>query len=210
MVKCNHDKCGRDYPHLHASALEAIRYWKADEEATTDDLRRKLLGEEPPNERMKAGHAFAKLLEFARDGEELDVHDIEGFRFEFDIVASLPLSPHREVSAQREVETPYGPIVLVGHADVYGGTIIRDAKLTEKIDVERYFDSLQWRTYLWLFGAKEFVYDLFLARYDGRHVVISDYLPFGCMTYPKIEQDVSQAVSEAAGIIRRYVPEMVT
>jgi len=189
---------------LSVSDLESLRYWRANEDADLASLIQRLMHLEPPTPVMKAGRAFAKLMENAPQGELTEM-PIDGWVFRFELDAELSLPAVRELKAEVLFETPSGPVTLVGKVDGLHGISVHDQKLTERFDAERYLDSLQWRAYLSMFGAREFVYDVFVGRYDGRVVTINDYhrLPF--YAYPEMRADVQKAVDDLAAVYMEHV-----
>lgn len=208
---------------LSVSDLETWRYWKDNEDSTLDELVARLTKKEPPTPQMAAGAAFAKLMEHAKTGSDLDLVKIDGWEFAFALEASIALPPVRELKAEVVYETPSGLVTLVGKVDGIDGKI-HDQKATESFDAERYLDSLQWRAYLDMFKAKEFVYDIFKVKYerergstvvvDGEEtyvkgvptgrVTVLEYHPISFFTYPSIHADVQRAVSELAEVIVTY------
>lgn len=191
---------------LSVSDLETWRYWCASEDSDVTSLVARLSHVEPPTPAMKAGAAFAKLME--RVGERsLHTEEVDEWQFYFELEGELALPPVRELKAEVLFQTPSGPVTLVGKVDGLNGISVHDQKLTERFDAERYLDSLQWRSYLVMFGAREFVYDVFVGRYEGRCVTVYDYhrLPF--YAYPNMRADVEHAVCEVADVIARLLPE---
>jgi len=202
---------------ISVSDLETYRYWKDSEDSTLADLVARLTKKDPPTPQMEAGRAFAKFMEHVRTGSVIDAATVDGWEFIFALDAELALPPVRELKAEVVLETPSGQVTLVGMTDGIDGAI-HDQKLTESLDAERYLDSLQWRAYLCMFGAKEFVYDIFLAKYergpghtneDGTYVkgpptgkiTVTEYHPLRFYTYPNIQADVQRAVNDLAEVI---------
>lgn len=198
---------------MSVSDLESYRFWRADEESVMDDLVARLKRTDPPTEQMAAGRALAKLFE-THAGHGVDVETVDGWTFDFsDMTGTMPLSPLRELKAELRFDTEHGPVMLVGKVDGLHGKTVRDQKLTERWDAENYLDSLQWRAYLVMFRADEFVYDVFQRNKhnDGdRDVLIREYHELKFYTYPGINADVRAAVVELAGVIARYVPSLIT
>lgn len=196
---------------LSVTDLESYRYWKAREDQGLDALVRSLKHEDPPSPQMMAGKAFAKLFETAGT-EEITYRDVDGWRFCFADLgdAEIELSPVRELKAEMRFDTPSGPVMLVGKVDSLHGLTVHDQKLTERWDAERYVDSLQWRAYLVMFGARAFVYDVFTGRYDGTTVYVYDYQPMTFYAYPGMRGDVEQAVTDLASIVAEHIPSMVS
>jgi hypothetical protein len=204
---------------MAVTELETFRYWKGQEDPLTADLVADLSRKVEPTPQMQAGSALAKFFETAAAGGG-DFYAVNSGEWTFDFGAldhQFQLPPFREVKGEKIYETPSGLVTLVGKVDGLDGKVVHDEKLTEKLDIERYYlDSLQWRAYLDMFGADKFVYDVFLARYQkkndvvvGRVVEIKDYQPVPFYRYPGIEQHVRSAVVELADVIVNFLPERV-
>lgn len=191
---------------LSVSDLESWRYWCDDEDATLDNLLKRLRHDEPPTPAMQAGRAFARLMETAQPGD-MDGAVVDGWRFVFALNDEIALPQVRELKAEQVFETPSGPVTLVGKVDGMSGLVVHDQKLTERTDVERYLDSLQWRAYLVMFGAQRFVYDLFQCRYHENVVTIYGYEPVAFTAYPGMRRDVELAVAHVAAIVAKHMPE---
>jgi hypothetical protein len=191
--------------------LEALRYYRENEDKSLADLLIDLRHEAPVNKYMQAGGAFAKAMETVGYGDVTTL-EVDGWTFHFDLTATINMPVCREVKAELPYNTPSGEVTLVGVCDGLNGTEIRDAKLTENPDPEKYLESWQWKTYLVMFGGDSFTYDLFKCRpYDDidKEVHIIDYIPLTLYRYPGIERDVQLAVEDAAHIIKTYCPERV-
>ena len=197
---------------LSVSDLESWRYLKANEDATLADIVERLTHKSPPTPQMEAGRALAKLFEHATP-RSIDAWSGDGWRFKFEIDgARFVLPAVREIKAEMVLATPSGPVTLVGMADGLDGLVVSDQKLTERFDAERYLDSLQWRSYLVMFGAREFRYDIFVGKYDidAREVTITEYHPVKFYAYPGMRADVEKAVAELAEVVATYIPGRVT
>jgi len=196
---------------LSVTDLETFRYWKDRDDATLDDLLQELAHKDAPTPAMEAGRAFAKLFEHAKEGDLFSC-EVDGWGFTFDLHEEIALPAVRELKAEVLFQTPSGPVTLVGKVDGLDGAV-HDQKLTDRYDVEgKYVDSLQWRAYLVMFGAKKFVYDIFVGRRNDarKDVTIYEYHPVPFYTYPGIQQDVQRAVDELAGIVARHMPARLT
>lgn len=210
--RCNHDRCDFLGPHVHVSELETVRYWRDREDTTIGMLISDLREGKTPTRQMEAGKAFAKMWEHATESD-LDVFSVDGWTFRFDGNMCAPVPSVRELQGELLFMTPHGPITLVGHCDGLDGREVRDQKLTEKWDAERYVDSLQWRAYLVMFDADRFVYDVFVGRYDSKGaptVTITEYHPVSFFTYPQLADDVQRAVDELAGIFAQHLPDRLS
>ena len=202
---------------ISVSDLETIRYWRASEDSKLEDLVARLTHADPPSFQMEAGAAMARLFEFATPRAIDEWTDGEtGWNFRFEIGEERFVLPAvRELKAEVVFQTPSGAVTLVGKVDGLDGLTVHDQKLTEKFDAERYVDSLQWRSYLVMFGAKAFTYDVFVGKYDAgevdgvrtlksKTVTIREYHALTFYAYPGIRADVERAVAELADVIVRY------
>jgi hypothetical protein len=193
---------------LSVSDLESLRYWKERDDQDLDALLVKLRHEEPRTPQMEAGQAFANLMEHAAPDTVMVERTVTPWTFDFtELDTSIALPPVRELKGEMAFKTPVGNVTLVGKVDGLHGRRVHDQKLTERWDAERYTDSLQWRAYLVMFKAYAFTYDVFLARYNGHRITLTEYHPMTFYRYPEIEADVTRAVEELAGIVARHLPE---
>lgn len=201
---------------LSVTDLDNYLYWRGSEDQELNDLLIRLRGEEPPGPNMLASRAFHKMLERSSDGE-LFTANLDGFNFVFAIDEDIAVPQLRELKAEKVFETPSGPVTLVGKVDGLQGLTVNDWKLTERFEAERYADSYQWRSYLTMFNANRFVYDVFVCRYESGpatrantdRVYVYDYhrLPF--CAYPGMAQDVYREVCGLAEIVAKYVPQKI-
>lgn len=191
---------------LSVTDLESYRYWKANEDSTLDQLLVRLRHQEPTTPQMAAGHAFAKVFEEAPQSGVLLVEQREGWTFDFTpLDDEMELPPVRELKGEMQLDTPSGLVTVVGKVDSLQGTKVRDQKLTERWEAEKYVDSLQWRTYLAMFQAQSFTYDVFQGRYEGRYITITDYHPMTFYAYPELRADVERAVAELASVVATHL-----
>lgn len=193
---------------LSVTDLDSYLYWRGSEEMDFDTLLMRLRGQEPPGPNMLAGRAFHKLLENA-DECELFASTVDGIRFDFAIEQEIALPQIRELKAEKLFHTPSGPVTLVGKVDGLHGTTVTDYKLTERFEAERYADSYQWRSYLTMFGATRFLYDVFVCKYDADRVYVYDYHRFPVYAYPGMAEDVQREVCGLAEIVLKHVPTKI-
>ena len=195
---------------LSVTDLDSYRWWMASEEAELDDLLRRLRRQEPPTEAMMAGRAFHKILETAKDGE-LSTIEMDGFRFRFDVNDEIALPPVRELKGQITIQTSVGEVTLVGVTDGLHGLTVHDYKFTKSMDAERYANSLQWRSYLVMFNADRFQYDVFVGQQsaDDGVYVIREYHAMPFYAYDGMRRDVEQAVDTLAQIVVRHAPDLL-
>lgn len=193
---------------LSVTDLDGYLYWRESEDMTFDAFLTRLRGGEPPTQAMLAGRAFHKVFELATPGD-IPVAVMDGFEFVFDVDQSIAIPEIRELKGEVVFDTASGPVTLVGKVDALNGTTVHDYKLTERFEAERYIDSHQWRSYLTMFSAGTFVYDVFQARYDEQRVTIYDYHRLQFHAYPAMRDDVHRVVSELAAIVATHVPEKI-
>jgi hypothetical protein len=194
---------------LSVTDLDSYLYWKTSEEMEFETLLMRLRGQEPPGPNMLAGRAFHKLLETAKPGGEFFASTIDGIRFDFALDQDIAVPVVRELKGECLLQTPSGPVTLVGKVDGLGGCVVNDWKLTERFDAERYFDSYQWRSYLMMFGATQFIYDIFQCRYDGDRVYVYEYHRLPLYAYPGMAEHVKREVCGLAEIVAKHVPEKI-
>jgi hypothetical protein len=193
---------------LSVTDLDGYMYWRESEDMELSELIERLRGQQEPTTQMLAGRAFHKLFEQSGEQEVTKV-TVDDYEFVFAIDEELALPPVRELKAEIVFNTSVGPVTLVGKVDALDGIVVHDYKLTERFDVERYTDSYQWRSYLCMFNAASFVYDVFVGRYDGTHVYIHDYHRMAFHAYPGMMEDVRVMVDELARIVAKHVPEKI-
>lgn len=187
--------------------LDSWRFYKASDDMDVEALLRRLRREEPPTQAMLAGRALHSALEHSRECA-VESLESEGFTFRFIGDFDIPLLAVRELKGDVMIDTPCGPVTLVGVIDGHDGAI-HDWKLTERFDAERYADSYQWRCYLTMFNAHKFVYGVFEGK-EGDHPnewTIWGYQSFPLYAYDGMRDDVVREVSELAEFIARHVPE---
>lgn len=183
---------------VSVTELDTWRYFKSSDDMDVEDLLRRLRKEEPPTQGMLAGRALHKVLEHAQAGEVTKA-EADGFKFTFLADCVVPHLPVRELKGEIEIATPSGLVTLVGVVDGHDGAV-HDHKLTERFDAERYADSYQWRSYLLMFGATKFVYNVFEGREGDRadEWLIYGFHQFPLYAYEGMRSDVEREVAELA------------
>lgn len=193
---------------ISVTDLDSWRYFKASDDMDVQALLRRLRREEEPSQAMLAGRALHNALEHASEGEMAEVES-DGFRFQFVGDCAIPLLPVRELKGEILIQTPSGPVTLVGVIDGHDGAIY-DWKLTGRFDAERYADSYQWRCYLVMFNARKFVYGVFEGK-EGDAInewVIWSYQQFPLYTYEGMRADVEREVAELAAFKVEHAEEL--
>jgi hypothetical protein len=193
---------------LSVTDLDSYLYWRSAEDMELSELVARLTGKSEPTPAMLAGRAFHTLLENSKEGD-LETAVVDGFTFVFAFDGEIAVPNIRELKAEHVFQTPSGTVTLVGKVDGLHGNTVNDYKLTERFEAERYADSYQWRSYLTMFGATRFVYDVFQARYNGDRVTVYDYHRFPVCAYPGMADDVYREVCGLAEIVKKYAPEKI-
>src|SRR3990172_4077634 len=133
---------------LSVTTIEAFRLWRdTGDWMALADLEATIKRQTVANEKMLRGSAFHEVLE-TYNGELALVYEAQGFRFSGDAMPTvLELWPHHGAKEAKTTMDVDG-ITVVGKADALIGVEVWEAKCVEKIDVDKYFDSFQWRAYL--------------------------------------------------------------
>lgn len=151
------------------SNLDKYAMYLGDEDYPLDLLLRDLRGQTPRTLAMERGVAFAKAMEkvglFTQsDGRMEDMLVADGHAFAFTCNAEIEAWPRRELKAEKD----YGGIIVSARCDRLHGMTIADDKSTSHFSgdagVEKYIDKWQWRYYLDIFGAREFVWHIWETR----------------------------------------------
>jgi len=172
------------------SNIEAFRRWREDEESTVEDLVRFITVDEP-TEAMKAGTAFHKALELAPDGE-YEKLEANGYTF-FLPDAEIALPSIRELRAYGS----YGPLTVTGQVDGLRGSVVVDHKTTARFDAERYLGGCQWKFYLDLFEANEFVWNVFeIKELDLQVYRVSEPHTLKAYRYPEMHDECARLAGD--------------
>lgn len=180
-------------------------------EVSTEEFLAYMRRETGSTPEMDAGKALHKALEFAVEGNEHDCIEVDGEVFHFDGDFVVRAMPEREGAIIEKVyQTMVGPVLLRGRIDARDADSVTDYKLTfSAFDGERYAESLQWRAYLDMTGARRFNYEVFEARRakDGS-IEVREQHPLVLWRYEGISADVHRRVSELAQFVAVHVPSL--
>lgn len=193
---------------VRVSTVEAFRQWRQDEEAELELMLAKLRGVSEPNDAMRAGTAFHKALETAKEGEYASL-SVDGYRFDFEADVSLYLPPVRELRSSLE----YGPLTITGQVDAINGITVGDHKTTARYEPEWYLPGYQWRLYLDIFGAKVFRWNIFEMALDRVENDVDVYRVFGFHAleqtrYPELHDDCARLVADLAEFVAMHEPAL--
>ena len=215
-----------------ATTLESWRLYQTQDWMTTERFLTQLKGDEPPNEAMIVGSAFHQGMEDL--GSNIALHAAEHGRYASTVLSESDnghammyvgyggeeftfVFPDTEARVyagdgfQHEIKRRIlleDDVLITGKADVVdtvSRTII-DYKTSKKIrDPEDYIDSLQWRTYLWIWGYGNFRYDcyhLLKDRKDPFLFGVVDSVQYSMHRTPELDQEVTRAAHDFAEFVR--------
>lgn len=184
------------------SHLESFRQWQQDEDASTEDLIRRLTTG-IDSDAMRAGRAFHKALETAPYGQHDTLH-ADGYVFQFPQDSTLILPTVRELRATKA----YGPLTVTGCVDAMAGRTIDDHKTTGRFDPERYLTGFQWRLYLDMFEADTFRWNVFEID-EVRPLVYSVAAPqhLTQYRYPGMADDCARLAADFFKFAREHLPD---
>jgi len=171
------------------SNVDLFRVWRQSEDLDVSWLLRRLRGEEPQTEAMKAGEAFHKALETLNpDAGELFNLKCDGYEFAFTCDCECTLPSVRELKIKKD----YPGLQVRGRIDGIYGDEITDYKTTAQFDPERLLEGYQWRFYLDMMGCSRFVWKVFvLSEQDGYYKVIQ-YHELSQHRYAGLEKDCAK------------------
>lgn len=163
------------------------------EYTTREFIRRMTTYEETPQ--MAAGTAVHEVIEHAGFGTLPERCEARGWTVLFDLDGELRLPRLREAALYRR----HKHITLVGRTDALDAVSVHDIKTTgSAIDADRYLDSYQWRSYLWMSGCRLFVYDVLKVKLDeeAKSVTVQEYVRIPITAYPGMDCDVETVLEE--------------
>lgn len=196
---------------VSATDIDALRRYRADEEADLADLLAQLRHQSAPTEAMAAGSAFHSAIEIAEPGEHGQLA-ANGYVFDLNLAGTLDLPVIREMKVTRDYLIDGVLVTLVGKVDAAHGRRIDDHKFTSHFDAERFLGTMQWRVYLEVFGADEFRWNVFEGREVGegsRQYVVSALHPLTMHRYPGMAEDVQRELTRFVEFAREHLPERI-
>lgn len=194
---------------LSVTMLDTYRYGMQNNDMTSEELARELFCRREANIAMRAGTAFHSMLE----------HDLDPTKAgnEFRFIMPNSLNGTVELGTIREKKYEWKvmkDVVLVGKIDAETDYKCIDHKLTGSFDVERYYDSFQWRSYLVMRNKPNFTYQVF--EHSGipkepdesgcYEIKIKDYHTLDQVAYKGIEDEVKELVHGLASFALYWKP----
>lgn len=198
---------------LTPSMLESVRLYLTEDWLDEARLVSSLTEREPPNLVMRAGSEFGDLVNSAPTQTKLDgpqlLDEESAFAADREIdelrdSLELENSWLAEVAARRTFRpNSVGvdePVILSGRCDDLCGSTVAEYKLTGRVDLMRYMDSIQWRCYAWLFDASRVVYILSQRYGKVPPFKVSKPVTLPLSTYPEVGSDVEDLARRALEI----------
>lgn len=190
---------------ISVSDLQCYQRYRNTEEVTLGECLAQLRRQSPPTPSMLAGRALHEALEHAEYNVETNCLKWDDYLFFFQCDIDLAIPDVRELKAEIEMITPFGPVTLVGVVDSIDSAIC-DYKLTGRFDAERLADSWQWRCYLHMFNRHKFIYKVFVGEeIKDREWAIRDYHEMPVYRYVGMEQEIQREVDQCAAFFSKYV-----
>jgi hypothetical protein len=216
-----------------ATMLEAFRRYKDNEYMSFDDMVAAIKGTTEVNDAMLLGTAVHEVLEnYTGYQEQPDgstslvsnplndssphlVHmSTLGLGHNIDMASIAEHHKWLDSGWLREVETAKGLDIsgeilhLKCKADAVAGTTVVDHKVTTKpindAMIQRYQDSMQWRAYLFAFGASQFMYNILqMENNDGVWFVKANEQAY-MSDYPTMGLDVVDMVHELYEFTKKH------
>jgi hypothetical protein len=198
---------------LSITTVEAFRLWRdTGDWMALEELEAQIRRDGPPNEKMLRGGAFHSVIENPTACRETSLEGTQyrvksrddGRDFVFAGEGMEKFLRIWPTGCAAEIKNTFAidGINVVGMPDALRGVEVWEAKCTEKIDVEKYFDSFQWKALLRLYNATVARYVLAQGKdMGGRYVVIYDVLPLPLYRYPRLNDDVRRLTLECADFI---------
>lgn len=178
--------------------IDQWRYWKDAEDMELSDLLARLRRQGEESEAMRAGIALHRALELAGPSES-DSLECGGYTFTFECECALALPAAREVKVSKSIMVGDTEVTLIGKVDAWQGLTVYDHKTTSQIDAERFMSSYQWRFYLWMFNARQFVWNIFQTAPDPktpRAYRVREFQQLTQWAYPALADDCMRELSE--------------
>ena len=190
---------------ISVSDLGTFQRYRDNDYMSLEECIAQLKRQLPPSPAMEAGSALHSALEGATYGTETTCLQWGEYKFFIQCDIDLEVPDVRELKGEVEMETPSGPVTLVGVVDSIGFDIC-DYKLTGRWDAERLADSYQWRCYLHMFNRMMFTYKVFVGEEVKPYEwAIKEYHELPVFRYPGMDQDIQREVEQCAAFFDRYV-----
>lgn len=190
--------------------LEAFRRWCLNEETTVQDFLAYI--QAPASHRMNVGTAFHEVLETLSrvaassnaNFTHTKMYTPHGIAFNFKCDAEIYLPQFAEVRAEKQ----YGPLTVSGKLDAIHGNVITDYKTTRHFEALSYLEGMQWKFYLDLYDADEFVWNVFVLKPVNKEETMFDVVDFHILKasrYPAMHDDCLALALDYYETLRRVM-----
>ncbi len=186
--------------------LDSMIWYRNIEDMTVDQMKARLLRTEPPNDSMKIGTAWHKILE--NPEKEIDSIEQDGITFRIDCDCQIFLPQIREIRADKTYIIGNNEVTLSGGCDGISGNKIIDHKLTFHENLDTYFESYQWRAYLDIFNADIFEYYIYSAKETKDEIVINNVSSIKMYRYPAMIANLKLGIQDLLEFVNQHVPEL--
>lgn len=191
---------------ISTTTLEAFRRYSADlmDEA---ELVKQIKGEFIPSQKMKYGVAFHDIIENIHDrfdGNKFIAKNKVEFSYElitecysflkqqldFDVAS-------KEIKTTRIISIGNNDVEIVAKADLmYGDIVFENKTRWEQLpDYYEYYDSYQWRFYLYVFKSEKAVYNIFTMSEKQKEFELLSKDTYTFEYYPSLNYDCTSLVS---------------
>lgn len=173
--------------------LDPTIHWKPESE-----LLATIKGEKVFTPKMRLGTSGHCALENREPDHVKDGwHKCYGFAWSPETVEAIrphyPTGGVSEIKGERTFRIKGQDVTLSGKGDHFYGTKQTEAKFTlSPFNPEMYFASMQWRSYVLIYGAVSVEYVVFCCKLDEDtgEVTVSEVHPFALYPYPSLGQEV--------------------
>lgn len=182
---------------ISPSMLDGISFYRQNDFISFPDFLARVRGDSDAASFAAAGtgKTLHRMLENASVG---DCFESVGGTVAVMADTEIEAFPLRELKAVKVLQTRFGRVAISGIADAVNGNEVIDYKVTfSSFPAEKYFDSLQWRIYLWMFECTNFRYIIFQGRESKKNgMSIDSVSEIFLFRYPNLESDVTRSVED--------------
>lgn len=154
----------------------------------TDELFVEKLLIRTPTEAMHVGSILHGILENAGFSCLPNKMEKDGYKITFNIDIDLELPELREIWINGNIKNAS----VLGKVDAISAVTVHDHKFTSKIDTEKYWNSWQWRVYLYLTDRPKFVYNVFQIKIKDMTISVDKFERLQLEEYLTLRQEVEE------------------
>ncbi len=179
--------------------------WRGDE-FLTEQYCKELLKLVPAYKKMEVGTALHSVIENSGFTTLPAKFTHNGWNFETFADIELAMPAQREIKLKKS----FNGIWLFGKVDAISSTHVHDLKVTSTVELEKYFNSWQWKVYLCMSRLDNFVYDVLHVKIDedNHHVQIKDYHRLELYRYETMQGEVERCLVEYWETLELLKPQL--